>query len=170
MSYQLQVSAKILSWPRSCACCGNLPNTQLRAAASRTTGKRVQHTTTSWWEVPYCTDCIAHKAKFEGARWWLLGGLVVGILGGVLVASSGASGAMALFIGATLTIPSFWPYTQSRRAARSMMKAPCATAGAAVRYVEWHGTFHTFMFESRAYLDHFVAGNSGKTMSDIKPV
>ena len=92
MAYQLQVSAKILSWPRQCACCGGEANAELRAAASRTTGKRVQHTTTSWWHVPYCNSCLHHKAQYDEASKWAGRAIAGGLGAWVLIAWLTGSG------------------------------------------------------------------------------
>jgi hypothetical protein len=73
MAYEIQISARNLSWPRLCACCCGPANTMKRASASRTTGKRVRHTTTAWWEVPYCTSCLSQEALFRWAATILVG-------------------------------------------------------------------------------------------------
>ena len=67
MSINIQVSAKIISWPSICACCGEQANASFRAKAVRTTGKRVKHTTTKAWDVPYCEQCLDHKRKSDAA-------------------------------------------------------------------------------------------------------
>jgi hypothetical protein len=40
----------------------------------------------------------------------------------------------------------------------------------AVAYAGWYGTFHTFVFANRDYLDAFTAANARKTMSDARRV
>jgi hypothetical protein len=170
MGYQFQISAKILSWPRQCACCGESADNHFRAAASRTTGTRVKKTTTSWWEVPYCSECLAHKAKFESANIWLIAGLILGLLAWFFVGSGTDSGIAGFFVGALLVGGSFSPYSQAKKAAETMMKQSCCSPGAAVQYVQWHGTMHTFIFESKPYLDSFLASNAKKTMSNVSQV
>lgn len=99
MSFSLQISANILSWPRMCACCGDVADTYFRAATSHTKGKRVQHTTTKWWEVPWCSGCAQHS------RWFTLSQKALAfvfVVGGVsLVASliSETHKIAAVFIG-----------------------------------------------------------------------
>lgn len=161
MAYKFQISANLLSWPKSCTCCGNSADTHIRASASRTTGKRVKHTKTSWWEVPYCSGCLQHKQAFDAAGNWILAGLVLGI-------------AIWFFVGFTpgilLTCASILPFSMAQSSAKRRMKKTCCSPSAAVRYLEWHGTIHTFVFESKLYLDNFLSNNSSKKRSDIKNV
>lgn len=170
MSYQLQVSAKILSWPRQCACCGGQANSELRAAASRTTGKRVQHTTTSWWHVPYCSSCLHHKAAYDGASKWSGWGLGGGVGAWVVLGWLTGSGWFGFIVAVALAAAGFWYQGKAQEEARKLMCATCAAPSDAVRYIGWHGTFHTFVFDSKGYLEDFVAANSRKTMSDVRQV
>lgn len=168
VSYQLQVSAKILSWPRQCACCGGQPNGELRAAASRTTGKRVQHTTTSWWHVPYCSSCLHHKAQYDEASKWSGKGVAAGVVAWILFGWLTASGWFGFVVCVALASWGLWHQGKSQEKARKLMCETCSTPSAAVRYIAWHGTFHTFVFENKAYLDSFAVANSRKTMSDVR--
>lgn len=170
MAYQFQISARILSWPRKCACCGETADSNVRAAASRTTGKRVQRTTTSWWEVSYCTACLAHKASYEASVWWLWAGLAGGILAWFFVGQTSSSGTAGFLAGVAVAVASLWPYDKAKAAAKAQMKYSCCTPKAAVRYLEWHGTFHTFVFESKSYTNEFLAANGRKTQSDVREV
>lgn len=168
MAYQFQISAKILSWPRACACCDQTADTHIRAAASRTTGKRVQRTTTSWWEIPYCSTCVEHKDKFDSAGNWLIAGVVIGIFAWPAFGVMSGSGTAGFVIGAGLFLVSLWPYHRVKASALGMMSHECSTPSCAVRYTEWHGTFHTFIFHNRPYLESFLAANDRKTRSDIR--
>jgi hypothetical protein len=170
MGYQLQISAKILSWPRECACCGNNANTELRAAASRTTGKRVQHTTTSWWHVPYCDRCLHHKAEWDKASKWAARGIWVGLAIGIALGWASGSiwfGFIVLSLVATLGV---FCQEKARSTARKLTCETCASPSDAVRYLKWHGTFHTFVFENEDYLKNFISANSRKTMSDVRRI
>lgn len=167
--YRLQVSAKILSWPRNCVCCMEEANAQFRAAASRTTGKRVQHTTTSWWDIPYCHACLAHKAKFDSAPWAFVPLALLGIVVWIAVSVAAENQGIGVLLGLPIALLGIWPYRKALQNARSSLRPSCTAEKAAVQYVSWHGSFHTFTFTSRAYLDRFVAANGRKTMSDIQP-
>lgn len=170
MAYRFQISANLLTWPRNCACCGDSADNHLKASASRTTGKRVRTTKTSWWEVPYCSSCLSHKASFESAGSWLVAGFSFGIVAWYFTASASNSGLIGFIAGLIIFLLSFWLYSQAEKAARLKMKPGCCSLSSAVRYVEWSGTVHTFVFENKAYLDSFLSSNSGKKRSDIKQV
>jgi hypothetical protein len=170
MPYRVQISANMLSWPRLCACCGENPDAELRAAASRTTGVRVKHTTTSGWDVPYCSHCIKHTAAHAGASAWLYLGPIVALglwwfLGqqfddartGVIAAGGSMLLSICLFCLVRV------------RATRLMLES-CGSVTPAVRYLAWHGSFQTFVFSSKSYLDLFLAANSRKHCSDVKEV
>lgn len=170
MAYRFQISANLLTWPRKCACCGDSADNHLKASASRTTGKRVRTTKTSWWEIPYCSSCLKHKASFESAGSWLVAGFLFGIVTWYFAASASNSGLIGFIAGMILLLLSFWPYRQAVKVAKLKMKPECCSPGSAVRYIEWHGTMHTFVFESKSYLDSFLSSNSGKKRSDIKEI
>jgi hypothetical protein len=169
MPYRFQISANLLTWPRNCACCGGQADSQLRASASRTTGKRVQRTTTSSWEVPYCSRCVRHKSMFDSAKTWLMLGAVAAIIAWIAVVQS-ASGGAGFIVGSVVFGLSLLPYNAAQARARGHMLPSCCTPAAAVQYLEWHGSFHTFVFNNRAYLDSFLAANDRKKRSDITPV
>jgi hypothetical protein len=169
MAFRFQISANLLSWPSSCACCGGDADTKLRASAARTTGKRVQRTTTSWWEVPYCSQCVRHKEAYDSASIWLWASWVLGVFVWFLVAQV-LSASVGFFVGAIVALLGIWPYQAARTRARTLMLSNCCSPTAAVRYVEWHGTFHTFVFASKSYLELFLAANSRKKRSDITQI
>lgn len=170
MPYQFQISAKILSWPRKCACCGDVPDSHLRAGASKTTGKRVINTRTSWWGVPYCTGCLAHKDAYDSANGWIGGGAAAGIALWCLIGFGMGSGLIGFVVGSAVVVAGYRQCGQAREASRTKMKPSCCSQSAAVRYLDWHGTFHTFEFESDSYLDEFLAINGRKTRSDVRKV
>lgn len=170
MAYQFQISAKILSWPRKCACCGDIPDSHLRAGASKTTGKRVVNTKTSWWEVPYCAVCLAHKGAYDSASGWVSGGTAVGFAVWCLIGFGMGNGRIGFLVGSAVIATGYWRCSQAREASRLKMKPSCCAPSAAVKYLDWHGTFHTFVFESESYLDEFLAVNGRKTRSDVRKV
>lgn len=146
---RVDVSAKFISIPRYCACCGDAPSVELAAQASK---KRGNTQYTNSWSFPYCVRCAGHVSAENAAAiifavgimaafvlmffigWWSL--IVVGlsIAGGVM---------------------------QSNQA-KTRCRPNCASTGAAVTYLGWHGTLHSFQFTSRDYAAKFMAANSGK--------
>ena len=167
MPFSLQISAKILSWPRVCVCCAKTADAEFRAAASRTTGKRVQRTTTSWWDVPYCSACLVHVRAYNQAPTLL----VLGIAAGVIlwfVASANDAAIAAWLLAIAAIAAGIWAYRSTRNRGAANLSASCSAKTAAIRYVDWHGTFHTFIFASEQYLKAFIAANERKTMSDVR--
>jgi len=170
MAFQFQISAKMLHWPRKCACCCEPANASIRASASKTNGKRVRHTTTSWWEVPYCATCLSHKRAYEAASWWLIAGSFVGLAVWLIIAIGIGSGLGGFVPGALMFGSSIWPFTKAQAAARAQMKPTCCTPAAAVCYLGWYGTFHTFQFCNEAYTDEFLQANRAKNRSDVRRI
>jgi hypothetical protein len=170
MAFLLQVSANILNWPRMCACCGEVADTLFRAAASHTKGKRVQHTTTKWWEVPWCGRCAEHSRWFSLSQNVLTFGLVAGGAAILFAAVSEANRIIAIVIGVLLFASTTWAFRAATGRARLLTRTSCAATMVPVRYTDWHGTFHTFTFESRGYLEAFITANNRKTMSDVREV
>ena len=173
MAYQVQISAKILNWTKSCPCCSEPANDILPLSISRTTGKQVQRTTTHSWEVPYCKHCLNHMHKFNSGTTWFVVRFIVGIL--VFFASIAARSVVAGFVlGLLLFIISFIPDYLTRKASQKaacrIMKASCFNPDCAIRYVAMYGTMHTFVFTNKSYLDSFLAANPTKTRSDIKEI
>jgi hypothetical protein len=58
--YCVEISARIIRWPGACACCCRRADTTLEISSTRVTGKKVIHTHTKSWVVPYCRKCLAH--------------------------------------------------------------------------------------------------------------
>src|SRR5688500_3741828 len=58
--YCVQISARVIRWPHVCACCCRGADTYVEVSSTRTWGKRVVHTHTRGWDVPYCERCLAH--------------------------------------------------------------------------------------------------------------
>jgi hypothetical protein len=58
--YCVEISARIIRWPGACACCCRRADTSIEISSTRVTGKKVIHTQTKSWEVPYCRKCLAH--------------------------------------------------------------------------------------------------------------
>ncbi len=168
MPYQLQVSAKILTWPRMCVCCCGTPDTTLRAAARRVTGKRVQRTTTSWWDVPYCEGCRRHARAFSAAPVLLVCALVAAVILWLVVSSNSAPAAWLLAIACAGA--GVWAFRATRAEGFANLRTTCAARTDPMRYAGWHGSIHTFIFASRDYLESFAAANERKTMSDVRVV
>jgi hypothetical protein len=149
---KVEVSAKFISIPRYCACCGDTPTTELSAQASK---KRGNTKYTNSWSFPYCARCAGHVAGRDTAATILAVGVIVAF-------------AFMFFIGwwslavVGLSI-AIWIVRSNR--AKSDCGPNCASSGAAVNYLGWHGTMHSFFFASRDYAAKFMSANLGKLIN-----
>lgn len=149
---KVDVSAKLINIPRHCACCTGLPDVELRASASKKRGKTQL---TNSWSFPYCSQCASHIQRYKLAIGVLIGGLVVAVAG--MLFYSRLCAMIALFgIGACILLVG---------QARAMRGAACACTGAAVSYLGWHGTLHSFDFVSQVYAVQFMRANRGKLVN-----
>jgi hypothetical protein len=86
--YCLQISARVIRWPGICACCAQPADAAIEVSSTRTTGKRVIHTQTKSWDVPYCNRCLSHIRAAKDLRAFsrivINLSLVTGIAGTVL--------------------------------------------------------------------------------------
>jgi hypothetical protein len=164
----VQVSARLLSWPRRCVCCGGQANTSYSASYTRTTGKRVIRHDTRSWDVPYCDDCLEHVKKRKAGDSALVGGvvaLVIAVLAcfhpDIMVAGKVfifLCGGGALVGG--ISLQRSW-YLQGDEFA----KDTCASLGKhAIQYHGWNGSVHTFEFANEDYHDAFCEANRKKLL------
>jgi hypothetical protein len=168
--YHVQISARILSWPKVCACCGNEATTKRRTSASKSTGKRVVTTTTCWWEIPYCSHCIEHIEQEKRAIRTLLAGAAVAAIV-VLLIGDFFNSLFTGLVGGILPMAAFVKVSQDMKQGASDLRRPeCPCVGPAVEYQGWYGTSHDFVFSNRHYLELFLESNRQKTRSDISEV
>jgi hypothetical protein len=134
----MQISARVLSWPHCCACCGGAADSHLRAVASKSKGKRKVVTTSSWWEIPYCHRCIEHVSRLRRARSIPLAGLVVAIIVALAAAAISESDAAAWIMG--LLTAGLGLYLGWRETSRvtSSLSPTCAGPGVAVEHRGWY--------------------------------
>jgi hypothetical protein len=149
---KVDVSAKQISIPRQCACCSGSPSMELQASASKKRGK-TQFTNS--WAFPYCSQCAAHVGRYNAAFAVLGGGIAVGALG-MLFYSSWCALIGIVGVGGWLFL---------MNSAHAMRGAACACTGAAVSYMGWHGTLHSFHFVSHSYATQFMHANRNKLVN-----
>lgn len=161
--YPIKVSARLLSWPHQCCCCGEFPDTELSVTATRAKGVRVIRTTSHTWRVPYCSSCLGHIRRYRRARLLTVLGILVALFSGFVEAMSVPTvgiAMVAIIISATVFIRLL-----IRQAAENLTKASCACQFEAVEYLGWHYTIHQFAFVSWAYAKAFATLNSKKIVS-----
>lgn len=149
---KVDVSAKFISVPRYCVCCGDTPSVELAAQASK---KRDNTQYTNSWSFPYCSRCASHVAGQNAAATIL----VVGLVGAFV---------LMFFVGwwsLVVVALSIAGWVMQSNQAKSACGPSCASSGAAVSYLGWHGTLHSFFFASRDYAAKFMAANSGKLVN-----
>ena len=149
---KVDVSAKFISIPRCCACCGDTPSVELAAQASK---KRGNTQYTNSWSFPYCAHCADHIASHNSTVHILVVGLIAAFL-------------LMFFVGwwSLLVVGlSIAGWVIQSNQAKSSCGPNCASPGAAVTYLGWHGTLHSFFFASRDYAGKFMAANSGKLVN-----
>jgi hypothetical protein len=164
MTLQVTISARKLSWPDVCACCMGYSDAWLRCAHSVSKGRRVVHTTTKAWSVPYCRRCIRHRRLHLSAGWWWRAGLVLG--GGLLLCALLArEGTPWLLMSALAFVACALRGRSLAGASRRAMAAACRVPGSAVVYHGWHGSEQTFEFANQQYYVLFLDSNDTKRRS-----
>ena len=174
MALSVQISAKVLTWPQFCACCGKEPaDRRLQASAMREVGVNVVRRTQQWWDVPYCDACIEHVELHERPNKWLDFGLVIAsVVAGLALTKRSEFGLAPAIVGFVLVSAFFAAVgimigASNRSRARGMMNDCCCVPGRAVYYFGWYGAMHSFAFERRDYIDSFLRLNGKKVRSDV---
>lgn len=142
----------------------------MRAVATRTTGKRVVHTITRWWDVPHCSRCVAHIQRYRVANSLLKVGAVLGLSVWFFGWISSGSGWLWAIGGAGVLMGLVVLSGRMKQSARAMTQPSCTAVGRAVEYLRWYSNFHEFIFSSQPYLNAFLSSNGGKQRSDVRQV
>jgi len=161
---RVEASGRQFEFPSQCACCGGNADTRLTASASKTTGKKVVHTTTHSWDFPYCSPCIAHvrKARSAGSTAVLL--TVVDLVLGVILYYAAAP-----WLGIAAGIAGIVGVILMHRAmmARAMAACgpQCACVSSAVAFLDWDGSRQAFEIASPSYALAFMVANERKLVN-----
>jgi len=161
---RVDVSGRHFIFPSECACCGGPADTELAASASREWGKRVVHTETKSWDIPYCTRCTSHIASYEeaGSLARILTVLSV-VVGGAIVFMGNPFWGIA--IGIILVIGTVMVFARSLTRARSLCSDRCAIVGRAVAYLGWDSSVHKFEMSSQHFAVSFMDSNRSKLVN-----
>jgi hypothetical protein len=186
--YCVQISARIIRWPSVCACCTQRADANVEISSTRITGKKVIHTQTKAWAIPYCRRCLVHiqAAKDLKSFSMVVGHLSValGFLGVLLAVILWVAGAilaiLALAITAGLVLATFRrcheKYQRDCRAKQAqradlerrlqslLSHSCCEREKLAASYEGWHGSVHTFLFSSSQFAGAFEQANPGKCL------
>jgi hypothetical protein len=96
-------------------------------------------------------------------------GVGAGVVLWLLAYLNGAT-LFAWVLGLLAIAGGIWGCRAAHATGLANLRPSCSARTAPIRYVEWHGTFHTFVFASHQYLQAFVEANERKTMSDVRAV
>ncbi len=166
----LKISARIIQWPMSCACCSGHADTTMVAYYTRVTGQRVVRTNTNSWKIPICGACLAHASHFKKSRgvmqaafnWSVVASLA--IAGLAFLAQSGF-----ILLGCPILIIVFllagYVHEKSLVEHAEGLRLPsCCRADFPVYYGGWYGSIHTFHFANGVYAALFTQANAGKML------
>ena len=161
---RVDVSGRSFVFPYECACCNTPPDSELAISATRSWGKRVHHSETKTWDIPYCAPCVGHVTVLEtGRRTALTIGALSSAIGVLLAVYAdiwlGVTIGMAGVIGAVQLL------RKSVARARTMCKSTCASVDRAVFYLGWHGTLHQFHIVSQHFARGFMTANQSKLVN-----
>lgn len=172
MRHSLRVSSIILSWPDSCACCGQAPETHLRANPSETPSQGVTRPTTTWWEIPYCSRCSRHVAMHRLSKREAQAGIGGGGLVLLILIMNQDFRAATLLLGAVAAVLllALLGSRLLKGSARKMMGPTCAAPDLALEYRGWDGASHELVFTSKPYLGAFMAVNETKRITTVRVI
>ena len=165
MRHIVQVTSIVLSWPQACTCCGEAPETHLRAS-----GK----TATTWWEVPYCSRCSRHVTRHRLTKKLATAGLMgagfLAVLMLTMINHSTTAALLALGIAVAVLLLKLGLGRMLESSARNMMGPACAAPGLAVEYKGWNGAAHELVFTSKPYMEAFMAANRSKAKPHARKI
>lgn len=160
---RVDVSGKQFVFPRQCACCGRFPGTRLTISGSE---RNRNSRTRGWaWDIPYCHDCVRHVRLADRI---LIGALSLVALAGIVAFIGLALGMSWLICLVVFSIASGVTWSAVRALFRNLRKKRfqgCTTLSRSVQYLGSSGSWHSFDFESRAYLSGFVRANRLKVVN-----
>jgi hypothetical protein len=162
------VSARGLTIPQHCVCCGGAPQVEYAAAHTRTSGSRVVRTDTRGWAFPYCTRCVGHAHDRFQAKKYLRWGFIAGLVLGLVVAFGTANFAAALATWLLCAVAGAAAATHFRSRAKARCSPDCSTASIAVEYLGWNGTVQGFRFWSHWYAERFALANA-RVLVNVSP-
>ncbi len=160
---RVSVSGKQFVFPRSCACCGAYPLTELTVIGAE---KNRRARTQGWtWEIPHCLKCKKHVKATEIlflvtlalTALTVIAGFVVGLITHYWTFGL-ATGAVTLF---TVSIASWIAW----RILRAKCSENCWGLTRSVIYLGSSGSCHSFDIKSGFYASDFVLANHHKVVN-----
>jgi len=162
---RIDLSGNKFTFPQQCACCGESPETTLSASASKSTGKRVVHTTSKSWEFPYCTRCASHVRAAREAVTAITIIAIVSVIVALYLHFGVDQSGIGLFVALAGIGTAIYLHQVLMAKAKAMCSASCVTVKSAVGYVGWQGTCHMFEVLSSQYALAFMVANQSKLVN-----
>jgi|SRR5579884_732051 len=161
---RVDISGHKFVFPHQCACCSAMPQTTLTASASKSTGKRVIHTTSKSWDFPYCIHCVNHVRVANTATVTTTCTIVVTLIAASYLFFLGAL-AFGLILGIAGIVGGIFTYNLLMTEAKKMCGPNCTCVQSAVRYIGWYGSCHMFEIASSGYALAFMVANRNKLVN-----
>lgn len=155
----IEVSAKILSPPPMCACCG-CPTQSYQSVAAEKERSQQQ------WLFPCCDQCLHHgemwKPTLTIAEQSSAAGLTAALLGWLIFGLSGVAFGVVMFVAIAAL-----GYRRQQRA-RALRTQTCSNCELPVVYLGYYGSIHSFQFSSQFYAVAFARANQ-KKLVNVEP-
>lgn len=163
---RVRVSARILDWPYTCACCGQ----SLEGPGA--VGHKVLSVSTRSAIIPYCATCAEHVQLATSGDNALGCCLLLAVLGffplfvlfQAIAGSSDFALLSTLVTCAALILAGFQDRQRKLAAARALTNAGCCTLRHAVVPGFGLGANHSFIFKRREYAEAFIQANRAKVI------
>jgi hypothetical protein len=161
---RVEASGRQFIFPAECACCGGSADGRLTASASKTTGKKVVHTTTHTWDFPYCSRCLRHVRAAQSA---VSVGIFLAALTAVLavVLYLAVAPWLAVLVGIVGFVGMVMLYNKMMGSAKAACAPECACVSSAVAFLEWDGSRQAFEITSTSYAVAFMVANERKVVN-----
>ena len=157
------VSGQLFVFPPQCACCSGRSDSVLVVAATKSAGKKVVHSQTNTWNVPYCTACLSHVAWTQRGKQWLRGSIGFGMVIAILACI------VSMWLGAVLLVLAVGfgvrMNAKCQATAKSICGTLCTNHAEAAFFLGWHGSVNSFDFMSRSYALAFMIANQRKLVN-----
>jgi hypothetical protein len=128
------------------------------ATFTRRSGKKVVHTDTRGWSIPYCSRCLDHINHLRTAVIALVLGIVAAV-GMECIGIWGGYPRVFLLFAVPFLGLGFWGYYALHTSAKSLATEDCICLGPAVEYHGWSGSVHNLAFRNADYAAAFARNN-----------
>ncbi|MGI8923373.1 MAG: hypothetical protein ACR2HJ_04930 [Fimbriimonadales bacterium] len=160
---RVSVSGKQFVFPRSCACCGAYPLTELTVIGSE---KNRRARTKGWtWEIPYCLKCKHHVRAAEILFLVTLALAALSVIAGFAVTVTTAGWELGLATGAGAILITSLACWIAWRVLNAKCSENCWGLTRSVIYLGSSGSCHSFDIKSAFYASDFVRANHHKVVN-----